>query len=92
MRTSLHGGDRHVSGITDDHLTGVSDGCRAWEGGNVSVCDAGRSGERIGEGTEAGAQNESNLRAQRGARENQFCSGVGECELVGHSGAKARKF
>ena len=84
MRAPLHGGDRHGAGVTEDHLSGVADGGGAGKGGNVRVGKASRGGERIGEGAQAGAEDESDLWAQGRARQDELGGGVSECELVGH--------
>ena len=67
MDAALHGGDGHAARIADHHLAGVADGGRARESGDFGVGDAGRVGERIGECAEAGAEDEPDLRAERGA-------------------------
>ena len=84
MHAALHGGDGYVAGVADDHASGVADGGRARERGDLGVGDAGGVGERVGEAAEAGAEDEGDLRAQGGAGEDELRGGVGECELVGH--------
>ena len=82
MYASLHGGDRDIGGLTDHHLTGVSDGRRAWETWNLGVRSARRIGQFVGETTESGAEHEPDLRSKRGAREQELGRRVGVSEFV----------
>ena len=82
MYASLHGGDRDIGCLTNHHLTGVSDGRRAWETWNLGVRSARRIGQFVGETTESGAEHEPDLRSKRGAREQELGRRVGVSEFV----------
>jgi hypothetical protein len=68
----------------------VADGGGAGEGGNFVEGDFCRVGQGVGEGAEAGTEDEADFRAEWGALEDGVGGGFGESELVSHSGAKAR--
>jgi hypothetical protein len=82
---TLHGGDWHIACLADDKPAGVSDGGGLGKGWNLGVGNFRRVSQGVGEGPEAGAQNESDFRAEHSALQNGLCSGVGKRELVGHS-------
>ncbi len=56
----------------DDKVAGVADGGALGKGRNVRVGNADRVLEFVGEAAEAGAEHQSDARAERGARENEF--------------------
>ena len=64
MDAALHGGDGDVCRLCRSPSSGVADGGRAREGGDVGVGDAGGVGERVGEAAEAGAEDEADLAAE----------------------------
>ncbi len=65
VHASLHGGHRHAGGVSDHHLSGVTQGGRARKERNVGIGNARGVGKFVGETTQTGAQHQSYLRAQR---------------------------
>src|SRR5215469_14618113 len=89
MDAALHGGDKNLTGMAKDETAGMSDG-RGWrKGGDIGERDTGSVSQGIGEGAEAGAENESDLGAEGRALQNQLGGGIGVRECVGHRAAGA---
>src|ERR1700687_2395131 len=84
MDAALHAGHRDIADISDDETSGVADGRRSREVGNLRVGDFCCAGEIVGEIAEAGAQNQSDARAQLGFTEDEFGRAFGAQEL--HAG------
>ena len=66
MTAALHGSDGYVRRFSNHKLAGVSDGGGTRKRRDVRVRNAHGIGEVVGEGAEAGAENESDFRAQGG--------------------------
>ncbi len=64
---ALHGGNCDFARFADYQAAGVSDGGGLWERRNFRVGDAGGIGERVGEGAEAGTEDEADPGAERRA-------------------------
>jgi hypothetical protein len=64
--TALHDGDWSGAGFADHHLSGVTDGGGAREGGNFVEGDWGSFGQRAGKAAEAGAEDETDVGTEWG--------------------------
>ncbi len=81
MDATLHRGDGDIFDFADHQAAGVADGGGTREAGNFFVGDARGFGQFVGEGAEAGAEDERDFRAQLGFREDEFRGAVGAREF-----------
>src|ERR1700685_2368249 len=84
MNAALHGGYRNACGLSDHHLSSVTDGSGAWERRNFGVRNARCLVDEASESAEAGAENETDARAQRGPQKDLLGGGFGECKGFRH--------
>src|SRR6267142_4787572 len=81
MDAALHSGDFDAINLADDELSGVADCGGAGEVRDFCVRNAGGSGEFIGEGPEAGAEDERDFWAELDFFLNETRGGFGADEL-----------
>ena len=74
---ALHRGHRNVSCLPNDHSSSVSNSSRLREGWDLGIGNGGGIGERVGEGAEAGPENQAHLGLERGVLQDELCGGVG---------------
>ncbi len=84
MDAALHAGHRDIADIADDEPSGVADGRRLREIGDLRVGDFCCVGEIIREIAQAGAQNQSDARPQFGFAQDELGRAFGTQEL--HAG------
>src|ERR1700722_2778139 len=86
MYAALHDREGQTAQFADDELACVACDRGARETGNFGVGDACGAGELIGEGAEAGAEDEREFGAELGARLDEFGGAGGAGEGVGGFG------
>ena len=81
MNAALHSRDGDFADVAEDELAGVADGGGFREIGNFGVRDLSRAGEFVGEGAEAGTEDQGDFGAEIGLGENKIRSSFGAVEF-----------
>ena len=82
MDPALHSRNRHLASEPDDHLSGVSHCCGAWEKRNMGIGNADGICEIIGKSAQTRTEHKRDFRAERGLRKQKLGGSVGVSESV----------
>src|SRR5258708_39826161 len=82
MHPPLHDRNRNISGETNDHLSGMSNGRRLRKARNTRVRDSRCFGELVSKAAKPGTQHKPNSRTQRSLRQQKVCRGFSAREII----------